>query len=377
MGQVNPDLRKFSLPDSPAVTRFSITRPQWPANHGDYEICLWYGAKVAAITFTVDDHACLEHTWWKSMRDKYGIKTTWFVVGALIDSLLTDPPSYFGNFTMFRDLYAYGFDVQSHTWDHSCSDDTRDPAIVDSSYRRGQKKVLDSIPGSKPWVIAWPCGRYNLTVGKKYYIAGRSTNIWTDVPGKTNFMYTNIGPWTRANILTLIDSSSNAYRGSWARYWHAVGWPGVTEEEKQANRDSVDTMFSFIRSYADSIWYTGSYMELMKYSMEFATKIFSMDTIRRNRICFTIGDSMVDSIYDFPLSVKIRVSNSWASAIAIQNGDTLDSTKMITRNGNKYVICNPIPDRGQTKVIHCGFPDCGLSRKNINSDVILARRFGR
>ena len=62
-------------------------------------------------------------------------------------------------------------------------------------------------------------------------------------------------------------------------------------------------------------------------------------------------DLMVDSIFNYPLTVKIRVNNDWANVTATQDGKTLN-TRMLTYNGNQYVLVKAIPDRGAVEVMN-------------------------
>jgi hypothetical protein len=58
---------------------------------------------------------------------------------------------------------------------------------------------------------------------------------------------------------------------------------------------------------------------------------------------------MVDSLFDYPLTVKIRVNNDWSTATATQAGKPIAS-RILTYNGNQYVLVQAIPDRGLVEV---------------------------
>jgi membrane-bound inhibitor of C-type lysozyme len=54
---------------------------------------------------------------------------------------------------------------------------------------------------------------------------------------------------------------------------------------------------------------------------------------------------MLDSAFDYPLTVKVRVNNNWQTVTARQNSVSVDA-KLITHNGDKYVLVKAVPDKG-------------------------------
>ena len=72
-------LQKRNLP-APAGPRFTITDRVWPTDHGQADVCLWDDDKLAALSVTIDDNWVSDHTFWKSLTEKYGFHFTWFVM---------------------------------------------------------------------------------------------------------------------------------------------------------------------------------------------------------------------------------------------------------------------------------------------------------
>lgn len=89
--------------------------------------------------------------------------------------------------------------------------------------------------------------------------------------------------------------------------------------------------------------------EVAQYSQSFATHNLTVDNVAATEIKFTLTDDMLNSAFYFPLSVKIRIDNSWVSVSATQNRVSVD-TKIITNGGNKYALVKAIPDEGQVTI---------------------------
>jgi hypothetical protein len=66
-------------------------------------------------------------------------------------------------------------------------------------------------------------------------------------------------------------------------------------------------------------------------------------------LAFTLADSMNDTLFDYPLTVKVRVDNSWDSCLATQNGRSI-ATSLVTYAGNKYALVQAVPDRGEVQL---------------------------
>lgn len=64
------------------------------------------------------------------------------------------------------------------------------------------------------------------------------------------------------------------------------------------------------------------------------------------KIIVNLTDEMDDSIYDYPLTVKVRIPSDWKDVECVQN----DKTEVFTpfeENGINYVYANIVPDKGQ------------------------------
>jgi hypothetical protein len=69
-----------------------------------------------------------------------------------------------------------------------------------------------------------------------------------------------------------------------------------------------------------------------------------------DRVRFTLSDEMDDAIYDYPLTVKVRMYDHWQAAAATQGGAPLEVTT-VENGGATFALVKAVPDRGEVVVI--------------------------
>ena len=143
-------------------------------------------------------------------------------------------------------------------------------------------------------------------------------------------------------ISPLIDKFSKLEDKNYYRGWGSTHFHHITSEEAQK---TTDEFLNYLKQKEDKLW-LGTFPDVAKYAQEYATHTLKIDSILATEISFTLTDEMQNEIYDFPLTVKIRVPNNWMIITATQNGKSIESN-LITYNKNKYVLIKAVPDRGQ------------------------------
>ncbi|HHB52235.1 MAG TPA: hypothetical protein ENK75_04230, partial [Saprospiraceae bacterium] len=84
---------------------------------------------------------------------------------------------------------------------------------------------------------------------------------------------------------------------------------------------------------------------MAKYAQEYATHHLKVTKNTDTEIAFSLTDTMLNTIYNFPLTVKIRIPNNWQEITSTQNKKPI-SCKTVLYNGNLYALVKAIPDRG-------------------------------
>jgi hypothetical protein len=108
----------------------------------------------------------------------------------------------------------------------------------------------------------------------------------------------------------------------------------------------------YLKTHEDSLWIT-TYLDLIKYAQERDTRMLTVNSVTSNMITFTLTDSMMDTLFNYPLTVKVRIDSSWDSCSALQNGRPME-TRLVTYAGNKYALVKAVPDRGAVQLLKSG-----------------------
>ena len=335
----------FNLKDPPTHPRFALTDRVWPQTVGDAAVCLWADDKLAAVSITVDDNAVPEHDWWIQQTQKYGFNMTWFV----IVNQVTEDASFYGPWSAFERLSALGNDIQSHTMNHL---DIQATPVSDSvlSYEYGEAvRAIDAnIPGRQCLTIGYPFCRQNLDIASRYYIAGRGCLGWPNTANSIYYMNTNCGfidpSWIDRLITNTSGSDGKYWRGWIVPLYHSMA-EGQTPAAKQAFTSALISDLDYMAGKKDQLW-IAPFTAVAQYGEERDTHVLTVVQVTNGSISMRLTDSMNDALFDYPLTVKVRIDNSWGDAVqAFQNGNRLEAA-VVRHDGNAYALVKAVPDRG-------------------------------
>jgi hypothetical protein len=206
---------------------------------------------------------------------------------------------------------------------------------------------------------ALPFGEGNSTETRKLYISIRGTNGILNHADEVNYLDVNSvsNPHIYADqasrdkyILPLLNKTNTLYNVNYYRGWGSTHFHGVPTTDA---RNTTDEFLQYLKDKEADLWVDG-FTRVAQYSQSYASHNLTVDAVAQTEIKFTVTDDMLDTAFDFPLTVKIRVANNWANISATQNGVSVD-TKLISYNGNSYALVKAVPDAGQ--VILTGVED--------------------
>jgi hypothetical protein len=342
----------FNL-DASASTRFTTTDKVWPTNVGEADVCLWNDDKLAAFTITIDDNNEQNIPFWKTMITKYGFHFTWFVI--------TEADSQYNvkDWSLYNDLATMGSQIDAHDDRNWYSNPTGgETNISDADYlarlQATKTKVNTEVTtdNNSNLTYAYPFGEGNETEARKVFIGIRGTNGVLNQANAVNYLNVNSvsSPHIYNNntnrdkyILPILDNVNKLYGTNYYRGWASTHFHGLDA----AGEILADEFLQYLADKPD-LWVAG-FTEVTQYSQSFATHNLTIDNVAESEIKFTLTDDMLNTAFYYPLSVKIRINNSWASVSATQNGNSVEA-KIINKNGNKYALVKAVPDLGQVIV---------------------------
>lgn len=338
------------------AARFAITDRVWPSEVGEADVCLWADDKLAAVSITIDDNLAMDHEWWVEMGNVYDWKFTWFVVSGRVGDTGAG-----GSWADFQHLHTLGHDIQSHTATHF--DEAAELVDVESDYRESQSAIDSHITGHSVSALAYPGGQNQKlndpAIAAKYYSSARGVVGVVNPANQINYMLTNsvsglinfnnpATPWNDINHLLVPGGAQPGnYRGWYCTHFHHVS---------PAARLKLRESFDFIKSHEDDFW-VGSFSAVTNYGQERDTATLNMGQVTEASIRFTLTDLMDDALFHYPLTVKVRVPDDWASVCATQSEQVL-AVSVVEYEGKQYAQVQAIPDRGEV-VLQPENPDGG------------------
>ncbi len=331
--------------------RFEITDRVWPDPSDPPHVCLWKDDKLAAVSITIDDNTAPDHDWWVEHAERYGFKVTWFVITGLI----SDRPTYHGTWAGFARLRELGHDVQSHTVTHlnfSRGFDPDDPdKDIAHEYAGSIAAIEEHLPGGRVVTLAYPGGKnthYNDDAeAAGHFIAARGTRGTINPVNQTNYLRTHsIGggpvlPGGRAKwayVTNLFDPEAyrpNLYRGWYVTHYHQV---------KDDMEPRMIEKFEFLKAHDDDLW-VALFREAAMYGQQRDTARLTVEPTADETIRFSVSDDMDDELFDFPLTIKVRLPDAWPGAVATQGG-VETAADIVEHQGVRFALVQAVPDRG-------------------------------
>lgn len=327
----------------PAFTYNPLNGRSWPTTYGQSYIATWKDDKIAATTLTIDDNIVGDHTYWKQKAVETGFKFTWFVVTGEDGNgnLMTG-----ATWNDFQTLYAQGHSIQSHTVTHSSP-------ITNTEFQQSQADILREI-GVKPLTVAYPNGDAANTSGAaQYYIAGRGTTGWLNSYSPD---YMEVNSFSAAINTSSPNNYSYApaildknFTGDTAVDFYR-GWMSVHYHSISGDEATVQSHLDWLKAREADIWIAG-FDHVAAYARERDNAALSVTNAGTNCVAFNVTDSLSNTNYKEPLTVKVRLQDggNWSSVSAQQNGQSVNA-QIVTNGSNVYALVDVVPDAGVVTV---------------------------
>lgn len=327
------DTQRFNLYGATDVQKFPLSQDLvWPDEVGEAQITLWSGDKYAALTITIDDNIPQDHAWWLEKAEQYDLELTWFVITQNIS-----------DWSIYQALVDAGHSVQSHTVTHGALD-------YDGEYGPSQEAINNNITGQWAGTIAYPGGTAydpRPDLAKDFYIGGRGVVGTPNKANSINYMQTSSSSsridkdyldsilFGRSSINWL--NNTSYLRGWLCSHFHFV-----------QNKPTIEADLEYLDSHRDLVW-VDSFYDVIRFVQERDTATLDVTKVAWNEIRFELTDWMDDSIYDFPLTIKVRIPNEWTGVTATQNNQPIDA-QIVMHENNQYILVDAVPDRGEVVI---------------------------
>lgn len=345
-------LRTLGKPEKP---RFAIPEITWPAEPGAAEVCLWKNDRYAAISLTIDDNCRPDHDWWLAQAEKHGFKLTWFVITDKVDGR---NKGFDGTWADWQRLADAGHSIQSHTTNHRAAK-KGEPPIPDEDlhamYRDSLAAINAHVTNNVACCIAYPRGEPHREIAAQYAIACRGTYGAPSEVNTVDYLNVNEGNYAQGYINVLLgepadepkwlNKADRRFRRGWCAVLHHLVHHGHTQEEIDASVAATEAKLANLAKYKDRIWF-GTFPDVAKYGQERDTATLATVSSAPSRLVLSLADRMDDTLFDEPLTLKVRLPGAWGAVRATQGGKPV-AARIVEHDGAAYALVDAVPDRGE------------------------------
>ena len=356
----------LNLPPAPKGGRFPVPQDRvWPEKPGEADICLWHNDRFGACCITIDDNCQPDHAWWMKLSDELGIKLTWFVITDGVVKNGTRKGTFQGCWEEWQVLADAGHSIQSHTTNHRSDppEKNRTPETkllaeedLVCMYSNSLAVINANLTNNFACCIAYPSGDPHTEVLSRYAIAARGVYGVPSTANTINYLCTNKGAGGRGHVEMVafgeteegpnwVRGMKNLRRGLNIVLYHFVH-SGRSEEEREKNAANAEAEVRYIASLKDDRLWVCRFDDVMKYGQERDSATLTVTDNTEAKIAFTLTDRMKDDVFTFPLTVKVRLPDTWKTVQARQGGRAVEAA-FVTHEGAPYVLVKAVPDKGE------------------------------
>lgn len=330
-----------------------------------YEVGIWQGFRSAAISYTFDDGSPNHYAKAIPLFDEFGYHLTMFTI--------TNWTGWAPNWTTLKNASLQGHEIASHTVTHTSLGDLND-SLQTIELKQSRDDIDSYITNTKCITIAYPfCVASKKSITSEYYIAARicSGNIEPKTPRDfmniSSIICGELGSLkTTEDFVKRFDSAVNS-NGWCVLLIHGVdGDGGWSSLPSTTLRETLE----YTKEKDDDMW-VETFGNVARYIKERDDVSVSEVSVEDTTIILNVTDTLPDSIFNYPVSVRRPLPEGWTSAKVAQNGVQVES-KITEENSVKYVQFDVIPDAGEiiitgdnsTKVIN-------RTGKNVKNPALL------
>ena len=330
------------------VTPRTVTVAQSGSIDASYEIGTWSGFRTAAITYTFDDgymNGLYDTAIPMFNEPQFGFKLTAFPV-----------TSWTSRWSDLQAAAAVGHEVGDHTVTHNdnwCSWSASQQA---TEYANSQSTINSYIPGNQCITVAYPfCCVTNQSTVATYFIAGRTCPAATPNPATPSDFYSiqsvflgDQGLKTLADITAYDDAVAGI--GGWGVFTiHALDSDsGYSPLPSTVLRGSLE----YLAARRSTFW-VSTFSNVVRYIKERNAASISETSNTGNSITVLVTDTLSNTIYNYPITIRRPLPSGWTSVIVQQNGQPVTSS-IVMVGSTQYVMFNVVPDGGDVVLSRYG-----------------------
>jgi peptidoglycan/xylan/chitin deacetylase (PgdA/CDA1 family) len=298
-----------------------------------YAIAPIYNFKHSILSITFDDGVPNQFTVAVPLLNARNIPATFYVpIYSLSDSALR---------SMVFDAYLAHHEIGSHSVNHyNLANLNR--SQVDFELSQSLRVINTLLKSNDCLTLAYPFGTYNdsvIQITKKYYLAARSVLIGFNSIDNIDRYRLKVKYYTHDANLKLLNRfvKNSIEKGLWEiELFHGINGQGY----EPINSDLLSSHLDYIKSRESQIWFA-TVSNVIKYADESKNVKLICDECNDSIYRLRLEDNLNDSIYNQPLSLKIRIPDNWEDDIQLNRAQLI---KTFSADGNRFLLFNALPN---------------------------------
>jgi peptidoglycan/xylan/chitin deacetylase (PgdA/CDA1 family) len=321
-----------------------------------YEIADFYHFKNGAVSLTFDDGSPDQFSTGVKILDQFNYKGTFFIVTSSEDEY----------WSLLDTMAKNGHEIGSHTVNHP---NLKDISIEDAKFELEQSKAVieKNIKNYQCFSLSYPFGRSNETVREitsQIYQAARSGDYGLNAGNE--FYFYQLKTFICGTGTKMKTANQQVNAALVENKWLIESYHGFDGEAYQpVTSDFFTKHLQYIKSKEDYLW-IAPFKDVVKYLKERKYTKIELTDSAYNFYSFSIKGSLPDSIYKFPLSLRVKIPRFWGGLKVTQNDIDVPFQIKSDVCDNKYATFDAVPNGGKINIIagktgidtecnHCGF----------------------
>lgn len=296
-----------------------------------YQISPFYNFKQSIVSLTFDDGSANQFTIGIPVLKERNLPATFYVITDFLDSASKN---------ILLENHSTDIEIGSHTKSH--------PDLIKIGKANAEKELRNSqtylqreFGNNVGLTFCYPWGIFNNSVkqlAKSIYIAARSADVgYNSLKLLDRFALKMHSFDKNVNVSIANKRVDYAIKN---HLWliemiHGINDIGYAPLDSAVLVEHLD----HIKAAENKIWFS-TVSGVIKYIDESENTTIKCDFCSDTVYKIRIDDFMDDSIYDQPLSVRIKVPNNWDD-IGISNSEIIRTESV---NNSKFILFNALPD---------------------------------
>lgn len=301
-----------------------------------YEVATWQGFKAAAISYTFDDNSQNQLEKVVPLFDTYGFKLTLFTV---VD--------WNPDWKNLQTAANKGHEIASHTMTHPSLDNLSD-ADQTKEYRESKNIINSNIIGQNCVTIAYPfCTRGKTNLCSEFYIAARGCDGQLESSSPSDFMnISSINCGTEGDVRTANEFNAETEQAIASKSWCVFMMHAIDDvnDFSAVSSEELRNHLNYISANYDRFW-VNTFGNVVRYIKERNAVSLIELSVHSKQISLQLTDSLDNSFYNIPLSIRRPLPHGWKKVVVIQGTSTLTS-RIKTLNGINYIQFDIVPNAG-------------------------------